>query len=54
MKRHEADDLQALKSFSAPARRRGDVTMVEAIATSVMTGQVEEADEFSKIPPFQA
>jgi hypothetical protein len=42
------------KGFLAKGYREETLNMVEAIATSVMTGQDEEADEFSKIPPFQA
>lgn len=42
------------KGFLAKGYREETLNMVEAIATSVMTGQDEEADELSKIPPFQA
>ncbi len=39
------------KGLLAKGYQEETLNMVEAIATSVMTGQDEEADEFSNIPP---
>jgi hypothetical protein len=42
------------KSFLAKGYPEDMLTTVESIATSVMTGREDEADELDGVPPYQA